>query len=160
MANIEDSIQDIKEKIPNITPTPPGLKAQSSAHDLKARLEWGEPAFTIIDVRDRNAFNDAHILGAMSMPMEDVVNNAKDSIDLRRDIYVYGESDAETSQIADKLREAGFHSVAELRGGLGAWKAIAGPTEGIIESQAVPGKEAYNVASQVKHHSDTQKSSK
>lgn len=156
MKNIPDQIQDAKEKMPNVTPTPPGLKAQSSAHDLKARLEWGEPALTILDVRERSAYNMGHIMGAMPFSKEELVERAKSSLEPSRDIYVYGESDAETAEAASMLRSAGFTNVAELTGGLAAWKAIAGSTEGIEDSKDPAPKEAYNVASNLKHHAETQ----
>jgi rhodanese-related sulfurtransferase len=40
---------------------------------LKKRLDWGEPALTIIDVRDREAFNTSHITGAVSLPLSQLV---------------------------------------------------------------------------------------
>jgi rhodanese-related sulfurtransferase len=156
MENPQDLIQDAKDKLPDITPTPPSLQAQSSANDLKARLEWGEPGLTIVDIRDHEAFNQARILGAVSIPMEQLVERAKASLELNRDIYIYGETDQETAQAASQLREAGFKQVAELRGGLAAWKEIAGPTEGSSEAQNPPPDSAYNVASQVAHHQETQ----
>lgn len=156
MKNTEDMIQDAKKAMPDITPTPPGFHPQSSAHDLKSRLEWGEPAFTILDVRDRESFNKGHILGAMAMPMESLVDRAKPSINSERDIYVYGDADDTTAQAASSLRQAGFKRVAELKGGLEAWKAIAGPTEG-TEEIAHPGPDAYNVVSRIAHHIETQK---
>lgn len=158
LPDVQESIEAAKDKLPNLTPTPPDLKAQSSVHELKARLEWGEPGFTIIDVRDRNMFNDGHVMGAMSMATDELVDRAQSSLNHARDIYVYGETDEETAQAATKLREAGFQRVAELRGGLAAWKAIAAPTEGISEAQAPVGAEAYNVISQLQHHAETQQS--
>jgi rhodanese-related sulfurtransferase/ubiquitin len=158
LPDVQESIQTAKDKLPNITPTPPGLKAQSSAHELKARLEWGEPAFTIVDVCDRNVFNDGHIMGAIHIPMDELVDRAQSSLEPSRDIYVYGETDQETNLAAARLREAGFQRVAELGGGLAAWKEIAGPTEGISEAQAPVGPEAYNVISQLQHHTETQQS--
>lgn len=157
MKNIQDTIKDAKEALPNVTPTPPGLKQQSSVHDLKSRLEWGEPAFTILDVRDRNAYNDGHIMGSMAMPVDVLVDRAEKSIPLTRDIYVYGDSDEDSAQAANLLRQAGFYNVAELKGGLPAWKAIGGPTEGVSESKTPPGPNDYNVVSAVKHHAETQK---
>ena len=151
---ISDAIKDVKDKLPEVTPTPPGLKAQTSANDLKARLEWGEPAFTIIDVRDRNTFNDGHIMGAMAMPMEEVVERVKSSLEVSRDIYVYGETDEQTATAAAQLRAAGFVQVAELKGGLPAWKAIGGPTEGISESRTPAGADDYNVVSRLKDQAD------
>lgn len=140
-----------------VIPPQPPVQAQSGVHELKSRLEWGEPAFTILDVRDRNAYNDAHIMGAMAMPKDEVVERAKSTIALSRDIYIYGETDEETAQVAGQLRSAGFEHVAELKGGLPAWKAIAGPTEGIVESQAPRDQEVYNVVTQLQHHTETQK---
>uniref|UniRef100_UPI0001A51B87 Alr3790 protein n=1 Tax=Nostoc sp. (strain PCC 7120 / SAG 25.82 / UTEX 2576) TaxID=103690 RepID=UPI0001A51B87 len=96
---------------------------------LKSRLEWGEPAFTILDVRDRSTYNDGHIMGAMAMPIEDLVDRASSSLEKSRDIYVYGAGDEQTSQAVNLLRSAGFEHVSELKGGLAAWKAIGGPTE-------------------------------
>jgi rhodanese-related sulfurtransferase len=156
MDNAADAISKAKEKMPNITPQPPGIKPQSSAHDLKARLEWGEPGLTIIDVRDRAAHNLHRITGAIPFPMDQLVDRAKSSLEFRRDIYVYGDSDEQTAQAAQMLREAGFTHVSELRGGLAAWKAIAGPTDGSDEGKNDPPGSAYNVVSQVKHHADTQ----
>ncbi|WP_017721976.1 rhodanese-like domain-containing protein [Kamptonema formosum] len=156
MQNIPDKIQEAKDKLPNLTPTPPKLKSQSSAHDLKARLEWGEPALTILDVRSRTAFNEDRILGAMPAPADELAEWAKSHLEFNRDIYVYGETDEETAGAAAKLREAGFGCVAELRGGLAAWKAIAGPIEGTRDAQTPPPPSAYNVVSQMKHHAETQ----
>lgn len=153
---VENTISDAKEKLPNVTPNPPGLKSQSSAHDLKARLEWGEPALTIVDVRDHQSFNEARITGAINMPADTLPEQAKSSLESNRDVYVYGGSDEETSQAAAALRSAGFNQVAELKGGLNSWKEVAGSTEGSAEAQAQPPSSAYNVASQVAHHQETQ----
>lgn len=154
MEDIQDMIQDAKDAMPNITPTPPSLKAESSVHDLKTRLEWGEPALTILDVRDRETFNKGHITGAMPMPLEQLVEGAQ-SLAKTRDIYVYGATDEEAVQAATKLNDAGFRNVAKLKGGLEDWKAIAGSTEG-TEEISHPGPEAYNVVSRLAHHQQTQ----
>ena len=151
---ISDTFKDAKDKLPEVTPTPPGLKAQTSANDLKTRLEWGEPALTIIDVRDRNTFNDGHIMGAMPMPMEELVDRVKSALEVSRDIYVYGETDEQTATAADQLRAAGFVQVAELKGGLPGWKAIGGPTEGISESRTPAGADDYNVVSRLKDQAE------
>lgn len=157
MKNPQDLIKDAKDALPNVTPTPPGLKKDSSVHDLKSRLEWGEPALTILDVRPREAFNDSHIMGSMDFPLSELVDMAKQNLEPMRDIYVYGASAEETTQAAQLLREAGFKNVAEIKGGLAQWKAIGGSTEGNVDSREEPGEHAYNVVSQVKHHAETQK---
>jgi len=117
-------------------PTPPPMQAQSRVYDLKARLDWGEPALTIVDVRDHSQFNDRHIVGAISMPVDEVVERSLDSLELDRDLYVYGETDDETAEAAAKLRNAGFMNVSEIRGGLAAWKAVGYPIESLSTNAA------------------------
>lgn len=110
---------------------PPEIKPQSSVNDLKARLDWGEPALTIIDARDRTAFNTAHIQGAISMPLEGLVDRVAQSLEQERDIYIYGDTDDMTADAANQLRAAGYQRVAELSGGLSAWKSARYPVEEI-----------------------------
>ncbi len=149
----QEAIQSAKQALPDITPKPPGPQSQSSVRDLKARLEGGEPALTIIDVSDRFIYNNAHIMGAIPLSTDELVDRAKESrIEPSRDVYIYGENDAKTAKAAETLRQAGWQNVAELQGGLSAWKAIAGSTEGIEEAQAPPeGQVGYNVAATVQH---------
>lgn len=110
-------------------PTPAPMSAQARVQDLKTRLDWGEPALTIVDVRDRASFNEEHITGSISMPMASLVRGAQSNLELDRDIYIYGVADDETAAAAQSLRDVGYMKVAELRGGLPAWKAVGYPTE-------------------------------
>ncbi len=109
---------------------PAPLKSKSRIYDLKERLDWGEPAFTIIDVRSRDAFNTSHITGAVSFPLNQLVERALFNLELERDIYIYGTTDEETATAAQLLEKAGYENVAELLGGLAAWKAAGFPFEG------------------------------
>lgn len=113
----------------SILPTPTPLRPQSSVQHLKIRLDWGKPALTIIDVRDRNVFNAQHILGAISMPMTNMVKQALTSLEIARDLYIYGETDEQSAEAALQLRKAGFSNVAELRGGVAAWQALGFPVD-------------------------------
>jgi len=139
-----------------IIPPQPPIEAQSDVHTLKSRLEWGEPAFTILDARDRSTYNEGHIMGSMPMPVDQLQERAVSSLDKSRDIYIYGANDEQTTQAAQVLRSAGFEHVSELKGGLAAWKAIGGPTEGIVESRTPAGADEYNVVSRVQSHLETQ----
>jgi rhodanese-related sulfurtransferase len=116
--------------ISRFIPIPKPIEDRSSVASLKERLDWGEPALTIVDIRDRHAFNAAHIMGAVSIPMNELVARAIANLELIRDIYVYGETNEQTAKAASNLRAAGYKNVAELVGGLAAWKAIGYPTEG------------------------------
>ncbi len=144
----------VNNLVGGIIPPQPPIEAQTDAHTLKTRLEWGEPAFTILDVRDRSIFNEGHIMGAMPMPADELVERAVASLDKSRDIYLYGDNDQETAQAAQQLRSNGFEHVSQLKGGLGAWKSIGGPTEGIVESKTPPGADDYNVVDRLKNHQE------
>ncbi|MBN3926219.1 MAG: rhodanese-like domain-containing protein [Nostoc sp. NMS4] len=144
----------VNNLVGGIIPPQPPIEAQTDAHVLKSRLEWGEPAFTILDVRDRPTYNEGHIMGAMPMPADELVERAVPSLDKRRDIYVYGADEQDTAQAAQQLRSNGFEHVSQLKGGLAAWKAIGGPTEGIVESKTPPGADDYNVVDRLKNHQE------
>jgi rhodanese-related sulfurtransferase len=113
----------------SILPDPSALRPHSSVQHLKIRLDWGEPALTIVDVRDRLQFNARHITGAVSMPKAGLIQQATASLEATRDLYVYGETDEDSAAAATQLREAGFVNVAVLRGGLAAWEAFKFPVE-------------------------------
>ena len=115
--------------ITSLIPVPQPLKAKSSVHDLKLRLDWGEPALTIVDVRPRSMYSDLHVTGALHIPLEELVFVASANFEAERDIYIYAEDDEKTLHAANVLRQAGFQSVAELLGGLSAWRSINGSVE-------------------------------
>jgi rhodanese-related sulfurtransferase len=149
MADLQDAIANAKDKLPDITPTPPGFHPQATATELKGRLQWGEPALTIVDVRGRDSFNACRIMGAIPMEPESLVERAESSLERTRDIYVYGANDQETTAVANTLREAGFQKVAELKGGLDAWMEIGGPIEGTSTPDHPVSAGEYNVVSRM-----------
>jgi len=109
---------------------PEAIQNRSNVDALKSRLDWDEPALTIVDVRDRTAFNTSHIMGAIAMPINELVVRARASLEFIRDIYVYGETEEQTAEAASQLRAAGYQHIAELVGGLAAWKRAKYPTDG------------------------------
>ncbi len=125
-------VSKAQDALGKLTPVPTDFEVVSSPADLKARLDWGEPALSILDVRDRTAFNEERIRGAMPMPVAELIDRAKDAFSAERDLFVYGESDEETATAVTQLRNAGFERVSAIKGGLPAWKAMDGPVEGQI----------------------------
>lgn len=109
------------------------FKSQSSPEELRTRLRFGRPDLTILDVRDRKSFNREHISGAIPAPLNQLPGLVRSILEPDRDIYLYGKSDQETTLAANKLRSAGFNRVSELVGGLPAWKAVDGSTEGYTD---------------------------
>lgn len=152
--DIQDTAAGLGKSLPN--PTTSGFKQQSTAQDLKARLEWGKPALTILDVRDSDVFQELHITGAMPVPLDALVDKVRASLEPERDIYVYGASDADASQAVEMLHNAGFKNVTAIKGGLEAWKALGGPTDGRIDEVHLDAS-AYNVVARLAHHFKLQK---
>jgi rhodanese-related sulfurtransferase len=102
----------------------------ADVNDLKTSLQWGQPAFTTIDVRDRSQYNHSRITGAISIPLDELESRAQTVLHRERQIYIYGENDGQSAQAVRTLQFLGFKAVAELAGGLPAWKSINGATEG------------------------------
>ncbi|MEP0905376.1 rhodanese-like domain-containing protein [Leptolyngbya subtilissima ST-M1] len=126
---VPDQVQAAKDVVTKPLPKPPAMSVnQASAEELLKRLQWGEPALTIIDVRSREEFNNERITGAVPMPIDHVLDNAENALEHKRDIYVYGDS---ADDAAGQLRQAGYAKVAVVQGGLESWKAVGGPTEGV-----------------------------
>jgi rhodanese-related sulfurtransferase len=150
----EDAVADIKEAIVDKLPipkTPSSVTSiYASVHELKSRLNWGEPGLTILDVRDRETFEDCHIMGAMNVPADMIPDAVQHSLQAKRDIYVYGE---QATSVVESLRSAGFEHVAELQGGLSAWKEVGGSIEG-TETNVEPSAGAYNVVSRLKEFAE------
>ncbi|MDJ0689604.1 MAG: rhodanese-like domain-containing protein [Xenococcaceae cyanobacterium MO_188.B32] len=134
MSNPEaEKISEIKDTVTQVLPIPPQQQLPvSSARALKDRLDWGEPALTILDARDSEAYLEEHIVGAMSIASDDLVERFVNSLAKNREIYVYGDNETQADAAAEKFRTEGFTNVSQLQGGLAGWKAISGATEGRV----------------------------
>ncbi|WP_310484827.1 rhodanese-like domain-containing protein [Chamaesiphon sp. VAR_48_metabat_403] len=159
MANLHDIVEGVQDALGNLTPTPVILQEESTAYDLKKRLEWGEPALSIVDIRKHEAFNQGRITGAISMQMEQL-EQMKSTLQPQHDIYIYGESDDRSHEAAQMLRTAGFEAVTHIMGGLDAWHEIGGPTEGVREDATLPTADAFNVVSRLKTEHDVREAGK
>lgn len=130
MSEIHNAIAATQEIVEEISPAPPTFERLTPARDLKARLDWGEPALTIIDVRDRDRFNTRRIMGAIHHPVEQLVERALKTLEPTRDIYLYADTEDDAMNAANQLAVAGYEQVALLQGGLEGWLAVNGPVEG------------------------------
>ncbi|MEM6426575.1 MAG: rhodanese-like domain-containing protein [Cyanobacteria bacterium P01_D01_bin.128] len=132
MVNINNAVEAAQELATEISPAPVAFDRKTAPADIQARLNWGAPALTILDVRDRDSFNTERIMGAVSMPLSVVVERAQNTLEADREIYIYGVDDAESAKAAQKLQDAGFKAVSMIDGGLQAWKIANCPTEGRV----------------------------
>lgn len=132
MVGIPGAVNAVQEIAEELSPAPVFFRRTSSAKALINRLNWGKPDLTIIDVRDRQSYNQERITGAILMPIDTLLQQVQRTLEANRDIYIYGATDEATINAATRLDGAGFHRVAILDGGLNAWKAAKGPTEGRV----------------------------
>lgn len=147
--NFQDNVAD---KLPVPTPTSK-ISSHATMHELKSRLNWGEPGLTILDVRDRAAFDDCRILGALNTPVDSLPEAIQEHLQFKRDIYIYGDNAQQAESAAQVLRQSGFYKVAILEGGLEAWKQISGSIDG-TETNQDPSPGAYNVFSRMKEFAE------
>lgn len=101
-----------------------------SLAELSARLQRRANDFVILDVRERDAFEQAHIPGARHLPrgqLELRVNEAFPDPTVR--ILAYCEFGKISTLAAATLRELGFARAVALDGGMKAWRDENYPTE-------------------------------
>jgi len=101
-----------------------------SLEELKARVESGESDLIVLDVRERDAYEDAHIPGARLLPrgqLELRVN--QDLPDPTPRILAYCEFGRISTLAAATLREMGYQRAVALDGGMKAWREAGFPTK-------------------------------
>ena len=84
----------------------------------------------VLDVRDPGDYGAGHILGAKNLPLAHVEEGAGE-IAKRKDrpVIVYDEDGQRTAKAAAALKRQGFTQVANLSGGIGAWRQAGLPVE-------------------------------
>ena len=99
-----------------------------SLAELKASVESDRCDFLVLDVREREAFMQGHIQGAMHLPrgqLELRVN--QDLTDPTRRILVYCEFGRVSTLATATLRQMGFKGAVALDGGMKAWREAGYP---------------------------------
>ncbi|MGE5794591.1 MAG: MBL fold metallo-hydrolase [Bacteroidota bacterium] len=101
-----------------------------SLEELKTRIEAGESDLIVLDVRERDAYEDAHIPGARLLPrgqLELRVN--QDLPDPTPRILAYCEFGRISTLAAATLRAMGYQRAVALDGGMKAWREAGFPTQ-------------------------------
>jgi len=82
-------------------------------------------AVVLVDVRDESSFSRAHLLGAMSMPFQEVIARADELRAAGKVVVTYcgGPIGEKGGRAARLLRERGLTNVRALSGGFAAWVA-------------------------------------
>lgn len=98
--------------------------------ELKARIDSAKP-YILADARDVDSYDDAHIPGAIPIPVEDVGRLA-DNYDRDLDVITYcGSYECQASTMAAKeYLKKGFKHVWDYKGGIQEWVEYGNPVEG------------------------------
>ena len=99
-----------------------------SLDELKARIDAGNHDLIVLDVRERDAFEEGHILGARLLPRGQLELRVNQELtDPTRRILVYCEFGRVSTLATATLRQMGFQSAVALDGGMKAWREAGYP---------------------------------
>ena len=101
-----------------------------SLGELKSRIESGSCDLTVLDVREREAFEECHILGAQLLPRGQLELRVNQELtDPTRRILVYCEIGRISTLATATLRQMGFQGAVALDGGMKAWREAGYPVQ-------------------------------
>ncbi len=121
--------------------------------ELKNRLDWGETAITIIDVRPIEFFKEAHIQGANAAPIEVLEERVKEITAVMgaqagdRQLIIYSDRDGLSAEAAARLYAAGYQRVFDYTDGFSSWRSAGLSVEtqsvGQIQAKGLPERSDY-----------------
>jgi phage shock protein E len=98
-----------------------------SPPDAAAKLKTGEA--TIVDVRDKDEWDEGHIPGAMHMSRGTIELDVEEKIpDTNAMIICHCGGGGRSALAAESLQKMGYKNVRSMAGGFKAWKAAGLPT--------------------------------
>ena len=110
MASTE-TIEQVKERIEELDPA-------------EAQEELKKGGVALVDTREHNEYNEAHIEGAALVRPVDVAERIEEVVpDHSQRVILYCASGNRSARAADQLRELGYENAASVRGGIKAWEA-------------------------------------
>lgn len=96
-----------------------------TAEDLRARLQTDAKPM-LVDVREQNEWDEAHIAEATLAPLAAVVDKMKD-VPRDREILLICRSGRRSGIAYTKLEEKGFSNLRNVEGGMLAWQKLGYP---------------------------------
>ncbi|EPH95168.1 MULTISPECIES: rhodanese-like domain-containing protein [unclassified Enterococcus] len=97
------------------------IMAKRSATTLEEEeFREGMRKAQVIDVREKDAFDASHILGARNIPYT-VLKESLVSLRKDKPVYIYDQRKSISIRAANRLRKAGFKDLYILKGGFDGW---------------------------------------
>lgn len=111
MATIQDVLGAIRADLGEVTPA-----------QLRAMLDGGNPP-VLIDVREREEFNEGYIPSAIHLPRSFLELRVENTVpDHARPVVAYCAGGTRSLLAADAMRRLGYKSVVSLVGGISRWR--------------------------------------
>ncbi len=101
-----------------------GNVLEREPHQGSAQTLWRRSRL-LIDLREREAFDRGHLLGAINIPFPELSRRLDDLPPGIR-YYLYDTDGSQAAEAADMMREAGFRGALAISGGLVGWWEDAG----------------------------------
>jgi sulfur-carrier protein adenylyltransferase/sulfurtransferase len=117
----------------------PSVKPQVREIDVAEARELidGDGAPVLVDVRERNEWNQGHIPGAVLIPMGELESRiAEAAPDRSRPVILYCASGRRSAVAARRLEELGYAEAVNVAGGFNRWAELGYPSE--LESSLAP----------------------
>ena len=113
----QDLVADAKKKITEISPTDAASRTKSSSDAV------------IVDVREKDEFDESHIPDAVNMSRGMVELEVEDKFpDRNATIICHCGGGGRSALAAESLQKMGYKNVRSMAGGFKAWKAAGLPT--------------------------------
>ena len=113
----QDLVADAKKKITEISPTDAATKTKSSSDTV------------IVDVRDKDEFDESHIPDALQMSRGTIEFEVEDKFpDRNTTIICHCGGGGRSALAAESLQKMGYKNVRSMAGGFKAWKSAGLPT--------------------------------
>jgi rhodanese-related sulfurtransferase len=101
--------------------------ATIDVHELKKRLDMN-PALCLIDVREQDEWNEAHIPGATHIPKDELPAKIAATVaDHHQPIYLHCKGGVRSAHAAVRLKEMGYKEVYSVTGGIAEWMCSGYP---------------------------------
>jgi molybdopterin/thiamine biosynthesis adenylyltransferase/rhodanese-related sulfurtransferase len=117
MATYRELLQQVKGEIDEVDAT-------------RAREILAEDSAALVDVRERDEWDEGHIPGAVHVPRGNLESRIENAVpDKSRQIVVYCAAGNRSAFAAKTLEELGYEHVVSLAGGFTDWKRNGNPVE-------------------------------
>lgn len=116
-----------------LTPTPrPAPRFNVPEIDLPTAKSLIDSGAVVVDVRPKGAYDNGHIPGALSIPLEELKKGIPaelEAVKAKQIVVNCGEGSTYGPEGTHVLNQAGFTGAANLKGGIQGWKSAGFPVQ-------------------------------